>query len=225
MEETIYPHLLLSSKELHFYNEQCKTKKRKIEYYWGRIALKISLPSKIDIPFFKQKHIGQGIFNQPLLNNSNNIDLSLSHCSELAIAISFPRDYLIGIDVENIQLHLPSSIKEFVSKKAMENIKDVKTEIIYTVCWTSIEGLSKALKVGFTANPLIFSIHNISESNEIFYIEFDNFSSFIGYAFKVDNYVFSIILPKQHDVNIHKIKKSISDWWFEYKHERNNTKL
>lgn len=220
MGDTIKPYKLLSTTELQFYNKSCKTNKRKDEFYWGRIAMKMTLLSEKKRDLFQRLSIKKGIFNQPVVEN-NNIDFSISHCSNIVVATCFPKSYLVGIDIEKIKYDNLCYIENFYPKNKVPY--GIKEEIACTISWTAAEAISKALKIGFTANPQIFCIKNISIKNDIFFIDFVNFPNFKGFSFKLDEYIFSIIVPKNVYIDICKIRKIINDWWNEYLNGKTNT--
>lgn len=86
-------------------------------YLLGRYAAKMAVGAYINNPVFTDIRIYPGVFNQPILQlqNVRNVQLSIAHSGEMGIAIVFPEDHPMGVDVEIISREKSETIKQIIS--------------------------------------------------------------------------------------------------------------
>lgn len=218
ISQSAAPENFLSPSELSFYHTNCNTTKRKKEFLFGRIASKIAITSYLNYEIFKNINIERGIFQQPIItSNTNNMSLSISHCDNLGVAIRYHDKYLAGVDIEKVRMNNISVVTSmFIDKVSLYNLameNEMCEALLATLFWASSESLSKALKTGFSANPVIFTFEEIKKEKNVFIIKFRNFKGFRSYAYILGDYVFSLTIPDSLCVDIQKIRSHLVDWW------------
>jgi len=194
------PMKALSSYELLELESQ-KYPKRKNEYSLGRYIAKKSVSHFYKDTKLNQISIGRGVFNQPVLycpNNVNNIQVSISHVSNIAVSIAFPEEHPLGIDIERISEPTVEALKEKLLEKEIDLLPlvqlDKKTGL--TMLWTVKESLSKVMKTGLTVPLSIYSVKKINIFESGFICEFDHFIQYKTFSWLIDHYICTICLPK-----------------------------
>ncbi len=176
--------------------------KRRKEYLLGRILIKKLLKDKYDI---SEVLLTKGIFNQPVINNTN-VDISLAHSGKYLVAMGFPRIILAGIDIEVIDQKLSNTIKKVLTVNELNLLEKSSNndDLELSIFWTAKEALSKAIKVGFTTEISIFEINQMTYDSllEKYVVYFTSFPYFVAYATVFDSFVYTVVLPKM--VNIKK---------------------
>jgi phosphopantetheinyl transferase (holo-ACP synthase) len=123
----------------------------------------------------------------PAIENSNYC-VSITHTNEIAASLVFPKEFSLGIDIEDI--------------KRSENIKRIITESVpntpefLTAAWTLKESLSKALKCGFSKPTNVFELSALTKEDNFFVCLYKQHSDFQGIAVVHGPYLLAITYPK-----------------------------
>lgn len=181
--------------------------KRQHDYLLGHLAAK-KAASQYSHLLPTEMYLESGFFLQPLLHSATNekIQVSYSHTHHYAIAIAFPENYPMGIDLEKINIEKQTIISTQMTdddKKWISTIQSDHQEKNFTLFWTMKEALSKALRTGMTTPFEILSIENIkSSSNESWTSVFNNFKQYQALSFFIHDLACSIVFPKQVEIII-----------------------
>ena len=97
------PELMLSAAELAQYAHLRFAQKRQA-FMLGRLAAKIALGAMLEESVWPNISIRAGVFGQPLLTHPRalGVDVTVSHSNGMAVAVAFPADWPVGIDLETI---------------------------------------------------------------------------------------------------------------------------
>ncbi|WP_103867464.1 4'-phosphopantetheinyl transferase superfamily protein [Aquimarina sp. I32.4] len=204
---------LLHPSEKSYY-ECLKFERRRKSYLLGRIAAKRAVLKLLDddkkIVSFS---IQFGVFQFPVVKNiqNENIQVSISHCNNIGVALAFPEEHPMGIDIEKIDEAKINIIKSIISDEEEGIIKSfslAKREG-FTIMWSIKEALSKILKTGLTVDFKIFEIKLIHQQGFFFIGIFKNFIQYKSISFIENNYVCSIVLPKNTSIDLNCIRNSL----------------
>ena len=204
-----YENIILNKKEL-FELRTYKYEKRRISYFLGRIAAKKAISElgngqKLDSVF-----IDRGVFGFPVVKglNNGNVQVSISHTDEIAVAIAFPEDHPMAVDIEKTQNNEVNGIlldqmtkKEFEIQKKM-NLQDSS----FALFWSFKEALSKVLKTGLTLELKYIEIEKIDKNGDYFVATFSSFPQYKGVSFYSFDHFYSIVLPKYTTLNLDEIR-------------------
>lgn len=184
------------------------TSKNRLEnFVLGRYAAKKAISILNEVDCLNTLEISNGIFGQPFIkNNMTNLDVTIGHSKDHAIALVFDKSLIIGIDVEKYRynsylnynlFYKISSLREInlfykIHKNYHENIINV---------WTIKESLSKCLKTGVTTDFKLFEINEINKKDSYIIGKFSNFSQYSFLCFKYDEFAVSITFPKILEFN------------------------
>lgn len=204
VESVLHPH------EYHLYNSFLNEQRKK-KFVLGRYCAKMALASLFDIKNLNQIYIDSGIFNQPIIKAPNipNIRVSISHDNQTSIAIAFPEEHPMGIDIESIRADKTSEIEEyFLTPHEMSLGKNLgyTNNIIITIIWTAKESLSKILKTGLTTSFKILEIQSLIYSEDgYFRCTFTNFYQYQTISIIHDDKIITMIYPLHTEVELNSL--------------------
>ena len=199
----------LNEKEKSHY-DTLKYEKRKSDYLIGRYTAKIAVNELLRIDL-KSIQIDNGIFNFPIVRGKQirNVQVTLTHCEDISIAIAFPEDHPIGVDLEKIDRNKMKLVKEIVNEKELALQEELNEFEMFTSLWTVKEALSKILKTGFTCNLQVFEVEKFNKTMFFFESKFLNFMQYKGYTIKKDEYICSIVLPLRTQLKLNNFNQSL----------------
>jgi 4'-phosphopantetheinyl transferase EntD len=191
--------ILLHPDEKGYY-DTLKFDNRKASYLLGRIASKAAISELIEGESMKSISIGFGVFNFPVVQHSvgRNIQVSISHCDNLGVALAFPEEHPLGVDIEKSDTHKIDTMKSQVCAGELELISNCNLPISIgcTVIWTIKESLSKIFRTGLTMDVKISEIESLKKIDSIYISTFRHFGQYKAISRCAGDYICSIVLPK-----------------------------
>ena len=196
----------LHDSELEYFNS-IKSEKRRFSYLSGRFSGKLAVSEFLHEIDMKGVEIRSGIFDQPLVKHlsTDTPELTLTHCSDLAIAIAYQAGHIMGVDVEDIDFSkshvFKSQLTEREVARAENSFEDLR--IGYHLMWTAKEALSKVLKCGLTVPFDILEIEECNPIEKTAYLSlYKNFVQYKCCSWIMDGYLLSITLPRKTDIQL-----------------------
>lgn len=191
---------------IHFFNKdellqyyQYKYEKRRIDFALGRIAAKNAIMEYTDEIEPQKILIKNGYFNQPVVSYGGlgNVQISISHCDHIGIAVAFPEELLIGLDIEKVNGNLVDILDRQLTdkEKSLYNSCEVSKEEIATVLWCAKESISKTLKIGFTVPLDVFEINEIIKDKNSLICKYSKFTLFQTNIYRTDQYFIAVTCP------------------------------
>ncbi len=172
------------------------SEKRKHSYLLGRYAAKqaflysdlaISPSNILIIP---------GNFQQPIVVYPEYCPhITLAHCGEFSVCLTFPATHPMGIDLEEITMDKSSAIASKFSphERYLLRTKNFYYEEGILLLWTLKEALSKALRTGLTSPFKIYEVINVQEYDSYWVSQFKYFPQYQGYSFWIGNLICSLV--------------------------------
>lgn len=197
------------------YLKTLKYEQRIRSYLLGRYAAKKAVAALLDDDHLTKIQIINGVFNQPVILHDSpiRIQVSLTHCDDLAAAIAFPEIMILGIDIEKINSRLTRTVEAELtsSEKLIAARLSCTYESFVTIIWTLKESLSKALKTGLAVPLHLLEVKNIEDKDGYWVSSFTNFPQYAAISFVVEDYAYSLTYPKyvEIELNISLIKQGI----------------
>jgi 4'-phosphopantetheinyl transferase EntD len=185
-------------------NERCfydglKYDRRRESYLLGRLMAKRAITQFAggrDCTI----EIGYGIFQFPVVKHPEvrNIQVSISHCDQLGIALAFPEEHPLGIDLENILQFKREQGKEVMTAGEAELISRSLLSLAQgtALVWTVKEAMSKIIRTGLTADFSVLQIGGLIKEGLLYSSTFRYFSQYKAYSCFCGNYVCSLVLPR-----------------------------
>lgn len=199
LADLIRHYFILHTDEIKYY-ETLVFDRRKASYLSGRIVAKKAISELVSIDNIQSVFIDFGIFKFPVVKiaNHSNIQVSISHCDDLAVALAFSEEHPLGIDVENINPDKLGTMKTMVSEKELALLSACKLSVLIgcTIIWSVKESLSKILKTGLTIDFKLLEIQSIEKSGVNYISTFRYFSQYKAISGQAGLFVCSIALPK-----------------------------
>lgn len=206
---------MLHSDELTYYNN-LEFNKRKTSYLLGRIAAKNAVSQMVEKDISCSSFsVKFGVFQFPIVKNlqHQNIQVSISHCNDLGVALAFPEEHPLGIDIERVNDDKICTIDTMLADKEKEIVKSMFVKISegYTMLWTIKEALSKVLRTGMTTSFRIFELDSIQRQGVFYVSTFKHFKQYKSISIIKYGYACSIVLPKKSFMDLQRVFKLIND--------------
>lgn len=198
------------------YFETLKHNRRIHSFLLGRYSAKKAIAALVgNEKNFTKILIKNGVFNQPIVvcDSCNNIQVSLTHCDDLAAAIAYNEMLILGIDIEKASKRIDQVVEAVLTQ--CERDLSFRVPCAYRnfllMIWTVKESLSKVFKTGLTVPMRILEVKNIEELEEYYVSTFTNFPQYTAVSFIVEDYVCSITFPKNVEIemDINRIKDNL----------------
>lgn len=184
------------------YYDTLKFDRRKKSYLLGRITGKQAVSKLLlEEQAIDSFAIQFGVFYFPVVNyiGCQNIQVTIAHCGSLGVALAYPEEHPLGIDVEKIDTDKLETMKLLVVDKEFDLISSCSLDILEgsTFIWTIKEALSKVLKTGLTLDFKILEIETLHKEGTSYISTFKYFYQYKAISMKIGSHVFSIVLPKK----------------------------
>lgn len=202
----------LSREELEYYRG-LKNRHNACSFLTGRYAGKCAASQLTGNYNLKEYMIEKGILNQPVFccEEYKDLQVTISHCNEYAVAIAFSQKLLLGVDIEEISLHKCELIEHALLEQYKEQMEisceDRMSELIFI--WSAQEAVSKCIKTGLTIPGYFFQLQKIEEKQGIFYGQYLHFRQFQSIAVRFKNYILTIAYPS--NLSLHSGMEDLSD--------------
>jgi 4'-phosphopantetheinyl transferase len=187
------------------YFDTLQFERRQKSYLLGRYAAKTAVAKLLGFSDLKTIEVVSGIFDQPLIKLSGAAEIgvpeiTLSHCDGLAIAVAFPREHLLGIDIEKINAEKRSVIETQLTQAEKDWIasQNMNSAHLVFMIWTIKESLSKVLRCGLTTPFSVLEVTQPQYHPETgFQCQFKSFGQYQGLAMVVGEYVLGLVIPRK----------------------------
>lgn len=202
--------LILSISILHpsekAYYDTLKFDRRKTSYLLGRTAAKKAIQELHVNQTIQSFSIQFGVFQFPVVKDIKdmNVQVSISHCNNYGLALAFPEEHPLGIDIEQINEEKINLMKNFICPSEFNIIQSCSLTTLEgsIILWTIKESLSKILRTGLTVDFGIYEINSLQKDGESFISTFKYFIQYKAISIKIENYICSIVLPKNTFCNL-----------------------
>lgn len=179
---------------------------RRQTFLLGRLAAKAAVGAYLAESDWTRLELTHGVFGQPLVNYpvSNDVEVSLSHSGGRAVALAFPRECPMAIDMETVDHDRAATVKselQFLPEER-EWIKSaaVDERAAYVLLWTVREALGKVLRCGLTCPLELLAVDQVKPvADGLWESSYRNFSQFKCLSWMRADLVVSLTLPKMTD--------------------------
>ena len=138
----------------------------------GRLAAKRALGVLLEEPDLRRIEIRSGAYGQPLVQHprAGSAEVTVSHSHGLAVAVAFPAECPMGVDLETVSAIRAGTILGELEASGQEQAwlasAGVDDATACCVLWTAREALGKALKTGLNSPLGILSLADIRSAAE-----------------------------------------------------------
>lgn len=203
--ESIYEHYNLLHTDEKAYADTLKFDRRKHSYLLGRTSAKLALQQLIKEQSADSIFIDYGVFQFPVVKYVQNLNLqaSISHCDNIGLALIYPEEHPLGIDIEKVEPKIIETLDRQLTDKEKELLtkKNLFTDSGHTLLWTAKEALSKIFRTGLMMEFKTLEIDAITLQDGIYESTYTNCGQYKAFSCILDDYVCSIVLPKNTTVN------------------------
>lgn len=197
------PDKYLSVEEQEYYNTLVYDN-RKRSYLLGRYSAKCAINILTKENSLKNIVVQNGFFNQPVVLNNQNIQVSIAHCDNYGAAAAFPEAYPIGVDLERVDQSRNDIMESQLTQDEKQLIKIVPLSYdgALTFFWTVKESLSKTIKTGLTTPFQVLEVNKVEPGKDCITSYYKNFTQYKVMSLDLCDYIFSITYPKGFEVEI-----------------------
>ena len=189
---------LLHPEELSYY-ETLKFDKRRESYLLGRISAKKAIGALSLFEDLGKIAIEAGIFQFPVVKYAitRNLQVSITHCEGLGIALSYPEVHPLGIDLERTDNANTEAIKQQLTPAELALMRTVPLpeDVACTMIWTMKEALSKVLRTGLTMDLKLLEIRSLVKEGDVYTSHFRHLIQYRAISCHAAAYVCSIVVP------------------------------
>ena len=142
---------------------------KKEGFLLGRLAAKRALGALLEEPDLRQIGIHAGAYGQPLVRHprAGSMEVSVSHSHGLAVALAFPAEYPMGIDLETVSAVsaevVLGELEASPPELAWLATGGVDAATACCVLWSAREALGKALRIGLNSPLGILALSALQE--------------------------------------------------------------
>jgi 4'-phosphopantetheinyl transferase len=138
----------------------------------GRLAAKRALSALLAEPDLRQIEIRAGVYGQPLVRHPRaaDVEVTVSHSHGLAVALAYPAEYPMGIDLETTSAVAAQVVIGELEASPPEltwlATGGVDAAAACCVLWTAREALGKSLKIGLNSPLGMLALTDIRAGKE-----------------------------------------------------------
>jgi len=194
----------LHKDEAIFYNTLKNPKVRK-NFLAGRLCAKAALVDNFQLEK-SLIYISHGVFDFPIVKEPvslSSLQVSIGHSFDIAVAIAFPAEFPMAVDLEKIRAEKIATIERLLTSNEQSMLAKISGDQIdkTIACWAHKESLAKVLKCGLQANLNIFELSTFEQYPNYIVVEYKNFFQYKSISFKVKDYILAIVLPKKTNLD------------------------
>lgn len=200
----------LHPEELKFVHS-LRFERRVRSYLAGRYAAKKAISLYAGDSELNRIWIDQGIFSQPVVAGPCRVQVSITHCEEVAAAVAFTEKLPMGIDIEQIRSDRLDVLESQATLREMDMVRSLPypKESLLALLWSAKEALSKALRTGLTAPFRIYELNRLESRDGFWVSAFENFFQYETVSVFFHSYVCSVTYPKGVKVNVDELKRGL----------------
>lgn len=191
--------LTLLHPEERSYYDTLKFDKRRESYLLGRVTAKKAIGALSAFEDLSKIAIVSGIFQFPVVKYSitHNLQVSITHCDGLGIALSYPEVHPLGIDLERTDKSNTDAIKEQLTNDELTLALAVPLPqaTACTMIWTMKEALSKVLRTGLTMDLKLLEISTLEKDGDLYIGQFKHLIQYKAISSEAGAYVCSVVVP------------------------------
>ncbi len=173
----------------------------------GRLAAKRALSALLAEPDLCRIEIRSGVFGQPLVYHprSVGVEVSLSHSHGLAVALAYPGEFPLGMDVETVSADSADAVLAELqisdAEKAWLAAQALAPTVACGVLWTAREALGKSMKIGLNCPLGTLALDRIEPAGAAAWIgQYANFPQSRCLSQQSGGRILSIAIPRTVEV-------------------------
>lgn len=193
---------------------------RRRTYLLGRYCAKEAIAAYLGRSDRRSVEIIPGVFQQPVVvgADTKNVQVSISHGPDFAVAIAFDEAHPMGVDMEAIDPRRLATMESQMTsgERAMLAGMSGGSETVTTLAWTAKEALSKVLRTGMTTAMSAYELESFKWVNEerrdCLTGSFSQFRQYKVLGCHGGSLAFSMVLPARSEltIEVEEFKRSLN---------------
>lgn len=180
---------------------------KKRAFLLGRVAAKMTVGALIGETDWRNIDVRTGVFGQPLVHHVRveSIDVTLSHSNGLAVALAFPGEWPMGIDLESVPAASVAAIMGELQASDAEHAwlasRLVDEPAACGILWSAREAIGKSMKIGLNCPLGILSLSRIQADRQGLWAgRYTNFPQSKCFSEVIDGRVLTLAMPAEIDL-------------------------
>ena len=182
---------------------------KKRGFLLGRLAAKSALGAMLAEPEWSSIEIRAGVFGQPVVRHPRalGVDVTVSHSQGIAVALAYPAEWPIGIDLETVSDDAAATVLPELDPSADEQAwlaaRVISASAACGVLWTAREALAKAMKTGLNCPLGILSLCAITATGAAAWTGgYTNFPQSKWLAHAKGERILSVAMPSEIELGL-----------------------
>jgi len=206
LQELITTINLLHADESAYYDHLTFDRRRQ-SYLLGRIAAKKAIGALAVYEDLEKIAITAGIFQFPVVQYAvtRNLQVCITHCDNIGIALAYPEIHPLGVDIEKTNKANINVIKGQLTADELTLTQAVtlSDDVSCTMIWTMKEALSKILRTGLTIDMKVLEIQSlVKEGPDLYTSHFKHLIQYKAISCLSGPYVCSLVIPRKTMVDL-----------------------
>lgn len=184
---------------------------RKLQYLLGRLASKNAIQVLNSQVFPADIWIDFGIFQFPVVKGgvTSNVQVSISHTDLVGLALAFPEEHPMGVDLEVVEPKNLELLKTQMTKDELQLLTPYAKEPFLFALFGMKEALSKILRTGMMFPFHFLELEDLEVSGDFFLAKFKHFRQYQGISYFRNGLVCSLALPRRTEVDLVALKSTL----------------
>lgn len=183
--------------------DRLKYDQPKKNYLLGRAAAKKAIRELLPALDGQAIFVDQGVFGFPVVKGEavQNIQVSISHCDNKGIAMAFPEDHPLGIDLEKVDRDKKDAMMYTMTPQELKQEweRGLAYEQYCTIVWTAKEALSKIFRTGLMLDFKLAELDQLAKTGVFYTSSFKHFPQYKAVSYCSGVYVCSVVFPKNSE--------------------------
>ncbi|MEO1625223.1 MAG: 4'-phosphopantetheinyl transferase superfamily protein [Bacteroidota bacterium] len=180
---------------------------RQSSYLLGKLSARHAVQRIWPVRHLSDIQIDSGVFLYPIVRHPDirNLQVSITHCKDVGLALAFPESHPLGTDVEMIKEDKIEAIASQMTAQDKDLIRRAQlpsAAMGHTLVWTVKEALSKVLKTGLMMDFKLFELKSIEKKGQTIESHYQHSLQYKALSRQLGNYVVSVVLPAKTSVDL-----------------------
>ncbi len=180
--------------------------RRRHSYLLGRVSAKYAFKELIKNQSPDSVFIDYGIFQFPVLKyvKDGNKQVCISHCDNIGLALVYPEEHPLGIDIEKIESKIVDTLTTQLTaeEKALLRSNNFFNDVGHTLIWTVKEALSKIFRTGLMMDFQTLEVESIKQHDGYFESSYKHCAQYKAISMVKGVYACTITVPKNTSVDL-----------------------
>jgi 4'-phosphopantetheinyl transferase len=184
-----------------WYMRSLRSDRRRESYLLGRAAAKRAICVQTRVADPASIEIVAGVFGQPVVRHTTGcIDVSITHTDAIGLAVAFPAEHPLGIDVETVSKVMMRSVADHIDDAERSLLVGLGwgDDVGLAMLWSAKEALSKILRCGLAVPLRVLAVSGAEPAgSRSVVVTFENFTQYSCHISALGESVLALAVPRR----------------------------